>query len=477
MSLATDREDLYVPDRFEALEESDEATLRGVIVPVEHSLSSIDRRFREMRAARRGGLMILKGTSGAGKSTFVKTIDLFRDGVEITTIGAIHDLTSSLAELEPTTSARILVIEGREALGEVSKPTIEAYLHAINTFVRSPSGKNTLLIWPVNTDELTTLLTVSAANLGAEALLGTDEPIHFFFGPDKNDFIDIAERTVSALNEGASLSTLGISRDRAVELVTSAQTIGSFLALISKDLLNNFETVRGLLPKEQLRMWTVVVAGNEPEGSVAAVTRGPYAYADIDRMMTATDANIVKELKKFPSQLGILGTVLDSRILHLDVFTALAVSRTHGDTELKDLMREAGMSTNKDSKAEQRIKESILGVLLSGGQLGTGRRGSKAGDNTKAAFENLAQIARKSDGALNRAIGDALVDAGIITDFTTEKTLGTELSYKSDLAINRPKGGPVRLEVMWRTSTNTAEISNYALKKLEQYGKAIKLLP
>ncbi|MCC3328329.1 hypothetical protein [Nocardia abscessus] len=472
---AIDREDLYVPDRFEALEESDRSTLRSIIVPVEDSLTAIDNRFLEMRAARRGGLMILKGISGAGKSTFVKTVDLFREDVSAHSLAGDVDLGIELNTFPATDTPRIVVIEGREALGEVSKPAIEASLHAINRFVRSPNGRHTLLIWPVNTDELTTILTASAANLGAEALLGVNEPVHFFYGPNKNDFISIAERTVSALNEGASLSTLGISYDRAVHLVTTSPTIGSFLARVSNELYTNFDHVKKLLPKEQLRMWTVVIAGNDPSSTVGALTRGPFAYADIDRMMTATDANIVAELKKYPAQIGILGTVLDARVLHLDVLSALAVAREYGDDELKSLMKDAGMAVNRDAQAKSRIMESVLGTLLKGGKLGTGRRGTRGGGSTQTAFENLAKIARTSDGAINRAIGNALVDCGIIIGFETEKSLGTELSYKSDIACIRPNG-PVRLEMMWRTKTNMAEVSNYTLKKLEQYGKAIKLL-
>ena len=138
-------------------------------------------------------------------------------------------------------------------------------------------------MWPTNTDDLTQMLVEFARTLGGESLLGVDDPFLRFWGPGKDTFVGIAERTIAALNEGASLAALGIAGDRAIELSKEASTIGGYLALIRKDLLKNTGRVRGLLQAEQFKLWTVVVAGNEPEGDVAALTRGGFAYADIDR--------------------------------------------------------------------------------------------------------------------------------------------------------------------------------------------------
>lgn len=471
-----DHEKLRVPDRFEALAGEDPGTLRSVVVAVEDSLTVVDDRFRDIKMAGRGGLLILKGLSGAGKTTFANTIGLFREEVSVFSIDGSQDLAATLRELTPSTGPRIVIVSGREALGEVSHPEIEQYLHAINTFVRSTAGERTLVIWPVNTQDLADTLGKIADELGAEALLGVGEKVHTFSGPIPAKFTAIAEQTIGALNEGASLANLGITEQRAESIAQEAKTIGGYLARISAELSKNLTNLRGLLPAEPLHVWTVIVAGNDPEGSVNAVTRGRHAYADIDRMMTSTNANIVVDLQANVSKLGILGTVLDARIIHLDVFTALAVARTYGDEQLKELMAARGMSTDRDSKALDRIRESVLGKLLSGSTLGTSRRGRKPGSNTVAAFEKLAEIASINDGALNRAIGAALVDAGLAETCQTEKEFGKDRKYYSDLQVKRPSTESVRLEFMWRKSTGTAEISNYVLMKLDNYGKAVGLL-
>jgi hypothetical protein len=472
----TTEHDLNVPDRFEGLREAGTEALKTIIVPVHSALEALDARFMDMRAARRGAFLILRGESGAGKSTFLDTVALFRASVSTVAIAASDDVASSLRGLSTATDPRIVVLEGREALRDVSATTIEASLHAVNSFLRSANGRNTLVVWPTNTDDLTQMLVEFAGTLGGESLLGVEEPFLRFVGPLKSEFIAIAERTITALNEGASLAALGISGNRANELTQKVSTIGGYLALIRKDLIANTGQVRGLLPMEQFRMWTLVVAGNEPEGDVAALTRGGYAYADIDRLMTSTGANVVADLKRYPDQLGILGTVLDARIVYIDMLTALAVAREFGSADLHQMMKSKNMSTSSDNKARERLQGSELGLLLAGGNLGTRRVGGKAKGNTRAAFNNLAEIARSNDGLLNAAFGAGLRDLGLVAKFETERGLGTQLRFVSDLYCLLQDGTPIRIEVMWRTKVGRADIANYVLTKLGNYGKAIGLL-
>jgi hypothetical protein len=172
------------------------------------------------------------------------------------------------------------------------------------------------------------------------------------------------------------------------------------------------DKVKGLLVKERYRMWTVVMAGTDLEGDVAALTRGGQAFADVDRLMSATEANVVKELKAQPDQIGILGTVLDARIFHLDMFRVLAVARNYGFRRAPRGDEEERHADHSDATARGRLMASELGVVLAGDQLGTRRRGQKPGDNTKDAFPKLTETARQNDGLLNDAIARGLTDCG-----------------------------------------------------------------
>lgn len=449
--------------------------LRSVVVPVESTLAQLDLQFEDMRAAGRGALWVLRGEPGSGKSTFLDTVDLFREAVVTERVGPDSDVVSALRQLGITQHPRIIVLEGREALLDVSESALETSMHAINAFVRSAAGKDTLVVWPTNTDPLTEALVELGQKLGGSALLGVDGVAESFSGPNSNEFVGIGERTVAALNDGASLAALGVSSERATALAGEASSVGDFLARLRRELLKNGARVKKLMKNEQPHLWVVVIAGNDPEGDVSALTRGGLASADIDRLMAATGANIVESLKQEPDTLGILSTVLDTRILHVDRLTALAIAREYAGEPLRAAMKAQGMSSKGDPKAIDRLAASDLGLVLAGQGLGTKRRGSKPGGGTQTAFEGLARIAQLNDGLLNRAVADALIAGKLAAAYELEKKIGSTIKFYTDIALERGSES-VRVEVMWRKTTSRAEIANYVLVKLGNYAKAIGLL-
>ncbi len=418
--------------------------------------------------------MLLRGISGVGKSTFLDTVAFFRHGIDTVRIGRNDDVSRSLEE-SASDHPRIIVLEGREALRDSSRQEIEATMHEVNQFIRSDLGKQALVVWPTNVEDLTSLLLSLGNELGREALFGIANPVTTFLGPSKSEYIRIARQTVSALNDGASLDAIGVSSELARSLAEESDTIGGYLARIRSAAIKAGASVERLLTKERYRLWTVTASGNDVEGDVAALTRGGFATADIDRLLNSTGANVVNELKRHPDQIGILGTVLDARIANLDMVCLLAVARSYGSADLHKAMQAKGMQTKKDSDAAKRLLESELGLLFQDKPLGTRRRGSKPGQNTKEAFTKLCEISQTNDGLLNDAIGRGLVDVGLIDSYATERTLGTELVFHSDIYCLKD-GSPVRLELMWRQRTGRATIANYVLGKISNYGKAIGLL-
>jgi len=313
--------------------------------------------------------------------------------------------------------------------------------------------------------------------IGGRSLLSLPEGYAKFNGPLKSDYPKIAETTVAILNQGATFSDLGIDSHTVEKRVAEANTIGSFLAHIRDDIQRNEELVQSLIAQEQCRLWIVVAAGSEPGQEVAALTRGRFAATDIERLMTATEANIVKDLKKHSEKLGILATLLDAKILHLPVTTALYLVRAYSDVALKSRMRTVnlGLTPNKRTDALERLRATELARMLRAeAQTVLNTRG-KLGSKSQDAFEKLADLASTNDIALNRAVGSALLDAGLVTSFETEKDFGKGLSRRTDLLCDSQIGN-IRLEFMWRKRTSRAEIANYTLTKIYNYGKALGYL-
>ena len=468
-----DRFNLLVPDRYDILKRKAAGQLGEIIHPVNNALAHIDSIYRDMTASCRGSFLIFRGDSGTGKSTFLHTIGIFREGVETITASKSDDLNEIFNSLKTTQhSLRIVILEGREALTDVSKQELEKAIHIINSFVRTEAGENTIVAWPANRDDLAERLSELALELGSEALIGTGSPVYHFDGPDKSSFLSIADSTISILNEGASVHDLGISDEQIKKLHDESTTIGRFLAKIREELLKNQNHLQTLIAKEKCRVWTVVLAGNDPEADVDGLTRGTLHAADIDRMMSVTNANVVEELKRIPEKIGILGTYLDARIIQIKTIAALSIIRDYADETLQKKMKDAGMSISKTKDAIERLNGTALANSFNNLPIQARTVGNKPGSNTISSFEKLAMIASSNDVILNKCFGRALVDSGIITSFEVEKDIGKGLSRRTDI-LAQTKNGPVRLEMMWRKKTGRAEIANYVLTKLFNYGRAV----
>lgn len=480
---------VFVPDRFESLErrtEKKKDDLKTIIVEVKDALSKLKNTYKDMQIAGRGAFWILRGDSGSGKSTFLHTASFFLPQVETISLQEHESISTFLRNLDIIESEslkmRIVVIENREALTDYSESELEKDLHSINRFIRSIKGEGNLLVWPCNCDDLERILINLSEKIGADALLGIEKSSYRFTGPLKTQYIRIATQTIETLNEGATLVDLGISEERAKKLEKEVATIGKYLTLLRQEITKNQRNLEELLSRERFKMWTVVIAVDEPEYEVSALTRGSLSQADITKLLSSTEANIVQELKETPDKIGILGTVLDSKIIYLPITTALSIARKYADDDLREKMKLEKMKSSNvsaDKTAEERFMKSELAKAFQSVPRGLGKRGYKSKENSQKAFESLLKITKNNDILVNKTIGKVLKECKLVDDFQTEVYFKGKIDVKSDL-LCRGKNfdEPVRLEIMWRgkRGASCAQIANYVLTKLHNYGKAIGLL-
>jgi DNA (cytosine-5)-methyltransferase 1 len=467
-----------VPFRFESVARlAQRDDLRSLIVPVEAGL----RKFREiaddMAASASGAFLILRADSGSGKSTLLHTLDLFFKDVATVIVKRDEPIREALHALGPFGGTlRVVVIENREAPGDTTEVEIESAILGINAFLRSDAGTTTAVVWPCNSDPMAEKLIASALQIGGEALLGVGEPMFPYGGPDRDQYLLIAQQTIATFNFGASLANLGISEQRAIQLANQAATIGAFLRSLQVEERKNREALASRLEaQDQCRMWVVVIAKNDPEPDVGVLTRGSYSTADIDRLVKATEANVVQEIKQNPEKLGLLGVAFDAKILHVPALTAIEVVQEFADPSLRAAFTNAGFNSSGSTSGRERLLDSDLAAALQGEPVGPLGRGRKPGPDRLRPFDALMAVSKTDDVALNRALGTALVACGLIERFDLEVNFGEGLTRRTDIVCD-PHLDPVRLELMWRSDTSRAEIANYVLTKLNNYGRAIGFL-
>jgi len=472
-------DNIFIPDRYEVLSRTNDENLNTIVVKVDDTLHDIDAIFTSMKTAGRGAFAILRGDSGAGKTTFLHTLKLYREGVETLSISGGEDIPAYLRRFSSSSKAtlQIIVLEEREAAVSFTDEELDTWLHVINAFIRRPENQACLIVWPCNSDGLKTRLVKLATQIGGRSLLGSRGDAIVFKGPEKNLYPEIAVRTLGTLNQGAGLSDFGITEVEVLDAASVCDTVGDFLGALRDIVIEKQANVEKLVGKDHPRVWVVVIAGNDPAGDVAGLTRGNLSLVDMDRLMSSTNANIVKDLKKFPEKLGVLATVLNAKILHLPVLAATAAVRAFADDKLVDRLRKEDfqVTAKKPDEAVLRIQQSEFGSIFSQGTQKTLTTGKKLGSQSRASFEKVARIASADDAAVNRTICRALVESGLISSFDVEVALPGKYAVRSDI-LAQTEGGPIRIEMMWRTRTGRADIANYTLKKLEVYGKAIGLL-
>ena len=464
-----------VPDRYEGLSQNAGDELAQVIEQVPESLEALDATVASMSMSARGAFWILRGDSGSGKSTFVHTVPFYRDHVRVIDVDPGQDLRKYFAQQDTNgIELTIFVLEEREAETSFSDPELETWLHSINGFIRSQRGRKALIVWPCNTDELRDRIVRLGRALGATALLPNKDGYIPFQGPPPRSYPSIAERTFSVLNQGATLTDLGLSDDELRREAETTSTIGLYLHNLQQQILSSKSEVTKLLQKEQYRLWIVVVAGNDPVSEVGGLTRSSLSWVDSDRLMNATGANIVKQIKQTPKRAGLLATSLGAKILYLPLLTATTVVRAYADERLEGHLRTAGFSLSpKDQKeAKRRLCESEFGKMLTGGTQGTLTRGQKPGSKSIESFERIVKVTRERDALVNAAIGRALNDAKLVSSFRTERSFGEKTTQRTDLVIETTSG-TIRVEMMWRSKVGRADIANYVLQKLAAYGRAI----
>ncbi len=472
---------VQIPNRFEALlnmAADGDPELSAIVKPVKAAFDALDVIHDDMTSAGQGAFLVLQGQPGSGKSTFLHTLKLFRQSVRTVRIDAEQPIDEALQELlETPERLRIVVLTGREALVNTSEADLDIFLHAINQFIRSIEGQRTIVVWPCTSEDAVRRILAKASAIGGDALVGVYPGGYRFDGPPKEEYLAIARDTIEALNSGASLIALGVTEERARYLAADAPTIGSFLKSLREEERRNRTTLAALLPALQRTMlWVVVVAADDPETAVGTLNYGADFSADITRLLASTDANVVKDLKKYPDKLGILGRFFDARILHLSIMSAMAAVRDFADDDLRKELSVIGFPTTTQGDGPDRLLESQLGKALRGEQVGIRDAGRKPGEARQKEFQLLSKFAKKDDGSLNEAIGRGLEKAGLIASYKAEATVGTLQERSTDLLCTTPQGYQVRLEFMWRAQTSVGEIAKYVLDKLYHYGKAIGFL-
>jgi hypothetical protein len=463
---------LILPMRWEVLEE--EASKRNVplkplILPVQDAIREIDRELQHIAETGMGRLYVISGVTGSGKTTFLNSLKLFIDGVEVystkdMSLNRQEAVTAALASLKRGDErASIVVLEGKEAPGALTSNEIDILLTALNKDFRRKAGRKTLFVIPTTSPAVAQSIGQRAAAIGG--MTSPEKPAFTFDGPPRSEYISITDETLRALNESRTLLQYGISNEVAKGIAESSESIGAFMAKCHHEIRRTADSLSkqtASIKRKRIHLWMVFCSREDSSRSnsdiIRSLTFGDSQHVQVKRIL-AGDSKEARYWQSREAAFVLAAQYLDLRIMYLPVRTAVAIASAYGHKEFVDQLKASRLLEREATRdrAQDSLSSTALGVFLKkeGFVERPFHRGRRSAKHQKQ-FAELVKLATKDDKIVNSMLVAALRDINKNPEnkVATELSLNAEGSLVSDIAVVTPTD-IYCIEMKWRSSLLT----------------------
>lgn len=493
---------LILPKRFEVLErqaQEQSADLGQIVYRVDPAARRIEQLLRAVRDGGVGRFELFLGKSGSGKTTFLKTMPRFFDGISIAEIEPEVPLGEVANELRlrklPEGGGAVWILHGRDN-PQVPADDARRFFEDLRVLFREEEGQ-AVVVWPITDEEVARALSAIAWEIGRDSVVDLTKGLYQFHGLGKEFFYDVADTTSRSLSRGQGLEAFGLGRSKSEELARDSETISEFYTRLEQASADINDTYQDILKDRPIpRIW-ILVAGDDSRAidlTVATLTQGTERRIDIDRLCEfldnpSLDAAYLKPWKAKRDQMAYLMRLLDVRLFELPPSYSLPVFRAFGS---EDLRSKLNLATAKESVALDTFGNSRVVRHLLGQDPGRAAISRATAEESQNEYLRAQQDASKNDKPLNRAVAAAvqasLEREGIKGTVSAESRKG-EGNLQPDILVEIEGQPPVCLEPTWRTTGKPVEgeigekqstlsighIQMYLLEKVMNYVQDLEL--
>jgi energy-coupling factor transporter ATP-binding protein EcfA2 len=460
-----------LPARYEPLVGAFGDKARMTFVPPDADLGVFKRFMVAAESARQGKLMFVSGGSGAGKSTFVHSLEIFLPD-EIDRVVRlpqphelpVEDIPRYVAGLPAQAKFTVVNFDGREA-PYFDEPQYQTFLGALNAILRT--RKDLLIVWPVTDLQFAEKLVGLLKKAGGRSVFGPEE-IHRLRGIPKEKYGQVLEKILQVANW--RLDDAAVSSTEVDALIGEAERLGGFLDDLQALIAQRFDTGHMGVTFPTL---VIAISSGDPKirETCRSLRRADSFYIEASRLLMYTKRSNVAEWW------GNRATDLKAALPHvIALFNAQLVSMSasavvHAVLQGKDAdLKAMVQGVRADSgNAKRVIASSELCKFFAGEPVDNREYGSSVKDETFESFARIQQASEVKHRAINEALVNLAVSAGQpLQDLRFEAQLVTGLqtdaTYKAGSSI-------IALECHHKAEAESSpnKVAIYVLEKLQEY--------
>lgn len=466
-----------LPVRYEniSIEKFDDKNIRSLIFKNDDAITHINNVIENMQVSNSGAFLILKGESGIGKTTFLHTLNLYIENIEIHAINDEDDINRPLKKLPSNNKIKIIILENRESIEEVKNIKVENDLTAINKFIRTDLGRKSIIVWPCNGKDVLEDICEVANRIGGTSLLGVDS-VYEFFGPKHEFYYKIVKKTFSICNNGQEIENYGINKELSDTIMQEKGaniTIGYHLSTVKDIIVESMRQINKNFDynADSFKLWIVVISSSDCRSYIDYLTKGSNRKVDLDRIINSTNSNVKRKALDHIIKLKMFAELVDFKILYLNIEDACAVIKSTEEEKLLKILSEKNIKNVSNNNIKYVIDNLEISKCIKEQYINlNNRRMNEIGTDAKV----LMEISQSNDKLLNQEICKKLKEYNYIYSFEPENSLDDFTRIRSDAHCGI-EGDYLELEFMWRTQACNADIASYSLNKLYNYAEALRI--
>jgi energy-coupling factor transporter ATP-binding protein EcfA2 len=460
-----------LPTRYEPLTNAFGDKAKMTFVLGNDDISAAKRFIAAAESARQGKLLFVSAESGAGKSTFVHSLEIFlSDKVQsVIRLPPPHELEVAaipgyLARLPVAPKFTIVNFDGREA-PYFNEPEYQTFLGALNGVLRQ--RPDLLVFWPVTDEGFAQKLIALLQKVGGTSAFGLN-PLYKLVGVVKEQYQLVLEKILQIANwrlDDAAVSTTEVDT-----LVQENERVGAFLDSLQRLIAQRFD-VGGV--GVAFPTLTLVISSGEPKirEICRSLRRADSYYIEASRLLMYTRRSNVAEwwqnrATHLKSALPHVIALLNAQLVSMSASSVVHSVLQFGEPSLRSL---AGGVRADRGNAKRVMSSSELFKFVQGEAVDNREYGSSVGTETYDSYARIQAASETRHRAINESILQLVQDAG-----ATLQSLAYEQNLVRGLqtdATYQGVAGTIALEFHHKAaaeSTNN-KIAIYVLEKLKEY--------